>query len=366
MTGYFPCKPSGDKPGLQTVYNQHRAHLQQIKDDREPHQAWLEDFQKELSTWIKAGENLVVKLDANSDVRTGKVAQLLQSLGLKEQITTRHQANHPPPATHLSNSKAIPIDGIWTNFGHGTMRCGFLGFEAGLPGDHRTAWIDIPLRTLLGHNPPDMHRVYPPDLAVGDPRARDKYNSNLKQCMKAAKLQEKAAQLRQMVSQNLANPDNPPHTLALVDALHLQINNTRRDLGWKSAKKVHKKHTGAFPYTPHVSKLLSRVELWSKVIYYRTHKKVGSRQIRRLMKKHNMTDAFRVTIGEAVIRRRKLRKDLRRLREQKDQLRRAWVNKLCEAKVKAKGQKKATTVGEVKNHYATERMRHVLRMRSVA
>ena len=158
VTGYFPCKPSGSDQGLHTVYNQHKAHWQRLnhphtgathKPDREPHRAWLEDFKQELSSWVRAGEHIIIQLDANSDVRSGIVAKALQSMGFKEQITHRHGINSPPPSTYWRNHRGIPIDGIWTNFGHGIMRCGYLAHDEGLPGDHRTAWIDIPLIALL-------------------------------------------------------------------------------------------------------------------------------------------------------------------------------------------------------------------------
>ena len=83
-------------------------------------------------------------MDANGDIRTGTVATMLRALGFEEQVTFRHGFNHPPPATHIANTQGIPIDGVWTNFAHGEMRCGHLGFEEGLPGDHRTVWIDPP------------------------------------------------------------------------------------------------------------------------------------------------------------------------------------------------------------------------------
>ena len=179
---------------------------------------------------------MVIKLDANSDVRSGVVAQTLQKLGFKEQITLRHGPSKLPPATYIRNTRSIPIDGIWTNFGHGTMRCGYLGFEEGLPGDHRTAWIDLPLKEVLGYNPPDLHKVHPPDLVVSDPRIVTKYNSKLAKSMKTSKTISKAQTLRQMVQDNLASPQAPPYSLEAIDSLHYQINTERKELGKKLPK----------------------------------------------------------------------------------------------------------------------------------
>ena len=70
VTGYFPNKDSGstEKQTKSTVYGQHRKHFQKIENDREPHSAWIADFTKEIRAWTAGGEQVVIKLDANSDV----------------------------------------------------------------------------------------------------------------------------------------------------------------------------------------------------------------------------------------------------------------------------------------------------------
>ena len=107
------------------------------------------------------------------------------------------------------------------------MRCGYLGLATGLPGDHRTAWIDLPLREVLGYNPPDLHRVYPPDTVVSNPRVVTKCNAKLIKLLQESKTDEKAATLRSMVQSNVAPPDDPPHSLTDIDTLHFKINQER-------------------------------------------------------------------------------------------------------------------------------------------
>ena len=110
---------------------------------------------------------------------------------------------------------------------------------------------------------------------------------------------KQAALLWTMVAQNLASPEDPPHSIAEVDALHLKLNNTRRDIGWEVAKKLRKRHTGAHPFSLRIKKLLAELMLWSKVIYYRTHKRTGTRQLRRKMKRSGIKDAFQISVTEA-------------------------------------------------------------------
>ena len=110
--GYVPCK---NKTGLYTVYSQQQKHFRVQKTDREPIQAMMEDFEQAVSSWVEAGERIVIMMDANSDVRDGELATMLKPLGFKEQITFRHGPNEPPPGTHETNTSGRPIDGIWTN-----------------------------------------------------------------------------------------------------------------------------------------------------------------------------------------------------------------------------------------------------------
>ena len=137
--GYVPCK---NKTGLSTVYSQQQKHFRVQKTDQEPIQAMMEDFEQAVSSWVDAGEKIVIMMDANSDVRDGELATMLKPLGFKEQITFRHGPNEPPPGTHETNESGRPIDGIWTNFAHGELRCGYEAYED--DDDHRHAWIDIP------------------------------------------------------------------------------------------------------------------------------------------------------------------------------------------------------------------------------
>ena len=220
VTGYLPCKNTGKE----TVYTQHKAHFQKTElptdhprrsrnhthDDREPIQAWIEDFKAEVTSWTSANEKVVIRMDANSDVRTGHLANMLRSLGFEEQITFRHARNGPPPATHIANTKGVPIDGIWTNFAHGTMRCGYMAFHEGLPSDHRTAWIDLPMHEMLGYRPPDIHRRKPPNLIDSDPCIRKQCNRRVHRTLLKQGTMDKVKALRQMVKASLETPNDPP------------------------------------------------------------------------------------------------------------------------------------------------------------
>lgn len=131
------------------------------------------DFKLTLNQWLGNGEEVVVFIDANEDIREGNWATLFASCGMRDMNRTLHEKTTPMPATHNRNTNAVPIDGMFTTLpDDGTIRCGYLPFDEGLPGDHRTSWIDIPFLLALGHNPPHLHKADPSPFRWMTPAAR--------------------------------------------------------------------------------------------------------------------------------------------------------------------------------------------------
>ena len=326
VTAYMPHR-SHDmtvRKGSGKVYIQQIEHFRRQGTDREPQQALLEDLQEQLIKWDEAGEKVVCYMDANQDVRQGPVADMFASAGYREQITLRHGKTRPPPATQEDNKQGIPIDGIWTNFGHGELRCGFLAFGEGVDTDHRIGFIDIPDHVAWGYNPPHLHRRYPPDVTTQDPRIRRKYNRLVLQRLRRNGTLAKVKLLRSMVR------DRGP--IDEIRALHHDIGVARRQAGETVSIHLRKKHTGAFPFSPKSKKLLAEAVLWSKVIKLRSGKHMSSRQIRRLMKLCKKWDAFQVSYEVALSRRKEVRKQLRQQRKETDQWRKNHTLKLAEAR----------------------------------
>ena len=150
---YNPCYSTG----LNTVYQQHVRYLDAENRDETPHVAFEKDFKVALSEWIDTGNELVVSINANQDVRKGCLQHMFKSLGMYNAITTRHP-QLPMPATHARNNCSKPIDAIFTTINNPDMRCGYLPFQEAFSGDHRPMWIDIPKRTAWGHNPPHLFK----------------------------------------------------------------------------------------------------------------------------------------------------------------------------------------------------------------
>jgi len=56
-----------------SVYAQHRRYFDEKKDNVCPRQASVRDIGKEMEDWLNMGDQIVVALDANEDMRQGPV-----------------------------------------------------------------------------------------------------------------------------------------------------------------------------------------------------------------------------------------------------------------------------------------------------
>lgn len=99
--------------------------------------------------WIKAGDRILLFMDANEHITKGLIHTKLTSkdVGLKE-ISHRHWGA-TPPHTHINGS--IPIDGIFASAELEIMHCLHLSFHESV-GDHRTMIVEISMRSILGQH----------------------------------------------------------------------------------------------------------------------------------------------------------------------------------------------------------------------
>ena len=77
-------------------------------EDREPRETLFEDLDKEVKTWKRANENIIIAGDFNADVRTKEVQDWMGKWNLQEGIMTMHGTNAPP----MFNNSLKPIDEI--------------------------------------------------------------------------------------------------------------------------------------------------------------------------------------------------------------------------------------------------------------
>jgi uncharacterized protein YecE (DUF72 family) len=81
----------GNWPG--SVYRQQQRFFYDHNDDRCPRVAFLQDLAKETKKWIAAGDQVILMMDANGDVRDPEIARLVREVLLHNQFA--NDANVP-------------------------------------------------------------------------------------------------------------------------------------------------------------------------------------------------------------------------------------------------------------------------------
>jgi len=94
--------------------------------------------------------------------------------------------------------KEQPIDAIMTTFDtKNRIQAGYLAFDEGTPGRHRTLWMDIPFELIFGNNPPHIQGVDAIPVAVKDPRVRGAYNKRVMKAYIKCGILERARHVKQ-------------------------------------------------------------------------------------------------------------------------------------------------------------------------
>lgn len=149
ICGYRPCRDYSDNAG--TVYSQHEQYLHEQNDLRDPRHAFFEDLDTAILPWIAQGDIIILGLDANEFVRQGLPAFYADKWGLVDAHAQQHPTL-PLAATHDTNLKNEPVDGLWISPGIHCHRVGMTGFgEIDISdADHRLLWINVPDTYLYG------------------------------------------------------------------------------------------------------------------------------------------------------------------------------------------------------------------------
>jgi hypothetical protein len=133
----------------------------------------------ECTEWMDEGDQLIIGIDANEDIRTSATAEFFQTLGLRDAILDKH-SQWSPPATHNRNNQRQPIDGLFVTPGLQALAAGYSGFGAGCPSDHRVLWADFTYTDAFGLSSTPLVSPGAQRLNTKNPRLVEKYVQQLR------------------------------------------------------------------------------------------------------------------------------------------------------------------------------------------
>jgi hypothetical protein len=198
--------------GPLSVWNQLRylMDLQQCADDP------IDRFDKDLLEFIRqcqdAGEQIIIGIDANEDVRTGSFSQKMKEVGLVDVCANRNGSNAPP--TYARGT--LPIDAIYVSVNLTNSRAGYLPVVS----DHRVLWVDVPQRSLFGSRLALIPTRIPQRFTLHDPRVVSRYINSVSSQFQEARLLPRLLELQSQMAEQCT--DQLIKTYNELDAIRLQ------------------------------------------------------------------------------------------------------------------------------------------------
>ena len=251
ICAYQPCVPHD--PGDNTTHCQQKQYFDAIGDSRTPRAAFLHDLGEIIQQSIEAGDQVILMMDCNEDVRGEGFSTWLQDHSLRDGVLERHGGMNAP-ATYNQGSQ--PIDGLFCSISIEVQHSGYLPFGS-FPSDHRALWMDITYENAFGYKIPKCLQPKACKLQCKDPRIVKKWTDAYEAYIRKHKLH-----LRQYaLEQSLTVPLNSTLAAEFEEILHI------RTAAIKHAdKQCRKRKMGNVPFTPALKKHMKAIELWDAVV----------------------------------------------------------------------------------------------------
>ena len=197
VSAYLPCNSKAaqwsKKQRRRTVYNQHRRYFRSIGDNRCPRTIFVDHLALQIKQWKAAGENVLLFVDANSDVYDGILAKALNADDINMREVCREILGRKSPNSHHSGS--LPITGIFATSGLACSHVLQSGHNFGI-GDHRLFVLDVNLASLVGHEFKKLVRLPGRKLQTSSYKSTKAYCASFRRNIIRHRLTEKYDALR--------------------------------------------------------------------------------------------------------------------------------------------------------------------------
>lgn len=282
LVGYNPCKST--KSYGQSSYQLQRAYFTVAKQDTTcPRKKFEEDLVQLLISWRQAGRRLIVCLDANDHIYTGKLAKALTGspqLDLFE--STLATTGSRLTATYFRGSR--PIDAIWTTPDVSvTNVCAMpIGFGVG---DHRAFVMDITTNSMVGSNPQPIKRPTARRLNTRIPGCAEAYNSILESQVSRHCIIDRLNAVHQQ--------GGPPEVIRRkLDA----IDKTMAQLMHHAEKQCRRLKSGRIPFSPEASMWIKRTLCYRALLRFWAGKIKNRGNLRRQAKRCHIENPFSLSL----------------------------------------------------------------------
>jgi hypothetical protein len=266
--------PNKNEQGAATVWTQQKTYFEEKLSGIDPIEAFYRDLTAAVQQWLKEGDQVVLMLDLNDDIRTSPFTAMLEAIGMTELMGFRH-GNATMPRTFQSGSR--PIDGLFVSSTLVGCSCGYLPFG---DFDHRPMWIDIPYSIAFGHVVPPLAYRQPDRLNYQDPRCVAAYHKHYKAAEKKKRLFEKGKLIRR---------DGPGQYTSFEAEQWEKNERERQEVRNYAKKRCRKLRMGRKDFSPKRKELIKKKEFWELQVRLFSGKRVRNRHLKRVQHQADWT-----------------------------------------------------------------------------
>eukprot|EP00956_Cyclotella_meneghiniana_P013588 scaffold19721_cov38-Cyclotella_meneghiniana.AAC.6 len=239
-----------------SMEQQHIRYMQKNGLHGNPTDMFDSDLLNQLQVWRANGERLILMMDANEHVLTGKLCRRLSdaSIGLRE--VTKDRLGSLCPNTHASGS--IPIDGVWATPDVEVVNVKWLSFDES-PGDHRACLVDFTSRSVVGTDGKRIVRPACRRLTSSNQQSVDNYLREMERQWDIHRMDQRLAAI-ELASAGVT--PLPPETAAAAEKLDRQASEIQRHCE-KHCRKIYRSE---IPCSPEVSLWDKRGKMFTRML----------------------------------------------------------------------------------------------------
>jgi hypothetical protein len=187
ISAYLPRRPNRHSKG-RTVWEQHSRYFEGKGDMRYPSTIFIEDLLRLIRSWISSGDHVMLAMDANQDVYSGKLAQELATEPINMTCLMQRAMGEMVPNSHFSGKGQISTifgsPGVVT--GHGMCYPHWYGI-----GDHRAIVLEIAAFNAFDGSYPTILAPTARILSCKTKRHKEKYCMRLRHLIDEHRMDER-------------------------------------------------------------------------------------------------------------------------------------------------------------------------------
>jgi hypothetical protein len=254
VTAYQVSQKYGTHVGPTTAYHQQAALLRQHGHlEPNPRKAFYADLTNTITAWKAKNYSVVVMLDANDTLGTGKggLEDLVNACSLHDVHTLRHTS--PSPPTYLRSPRRIDYILCTGDITHSVVASGIDPFLSGIPSDHRGLWVDFDIHALFHGRMDDPTHAATRRLISKNEAHATRFTEIVWQQLSSRQITARVTKLTVRFASDTKTIDGPAH----IEPIDRDFTRAMRH-----AEKIACSRSASYPWSPELAVATATVAFW--------------------------------------------------------------------------------------------------------